>query len=917
MRHRLGDIDWWDDPFGYGADDAAAPAAAASAAAPPVFTTSQIVQQLRTSWGGALEGTTESWAGTGPINYYIGGVPFPSGSSEILSWVPMTALMVNRATLAFELWDDLIARDLTPTSIPGSGQIQFEYASQTYGGGTYSRSMLSSGGGTNSYGTANYNITREEIWLNSTWSTHDQDADMYFGGYGFETYMHEIGHSLGLSHPGTYDAVGGTTITYANSAEFAQDNRQYTIMSYFGGYQLGSGWQQDGTYSDWYYSETPMLDDIAAIQAIYGADTTTRLGNTTYGFNNNSGRDVYDFNIDTHPIFAVWDAGGNDTLDASGYAVAQRIDLRAGTYSDIGGMVNNIAIAFGVTIENAVGGSGNDTITGNDADNTIRPGRGNDTIDGGLGTDTVVFAGVRAAYTITDLGGSSARVVGPDGTDTLTNVELFQFDNQTVGWPPPRPDLDALNLAFSSTSLHLNVATTVSYTLSNLGSAASPASTVGFYQSADNVFDASDVLVATRPIGALAAGASINDSFALTLTNEGSYFIIAVADYSGAIVEGSETNNASNAVQVTVSANHAPVITSDGGGDAATIGIDENTSAVTRVTASDQDAGTTFSYAIIGGADQALFQVGASGALSFRAAPDYENPADSDHNNSYVVQVRVSDNGSPILSDIQTITVTVKDVAPQIVGDDTDNILVGTAENDTILGLGGNDRLSGLAGNDTLDGGDGADTAVYGGNRANYSITFDTSTFNFTVVDQRTGTPDGRDTVHGVTSFEFADGTVDAMSLTTRTVNNSDGTRTATVYDAPDSVPWTSHASTYDGANHLLSEVFNEDNGTRWANTFDPNNATVWTTQNFDGAGMLISQVQASADGTHRLSAHDTANAGSWLDFTIAFDADWNMTSETGTHDNGTPLTTSEISMAYDNVLWFTHPVDPARDFHI
>src|SRR4029077_2603182 len=107
----------------------------------------------------------------------------------------MTALMIARATLAFELWDDLIARDLNPVSSAAFGQIQFEYATNTQNsngqlttnGGTYSFPWLSSGG-TNSYGTANYNITRDEIWLNSHWTSHDQDSDMYFGGYGFQTY---------------------------------------------------------------------------------------------------------------------------------------------------------------------------------------------------------------------------------------------------------------------------------------------------------------------------------------------------------------------------------------------------------------------------------------------------------------------------------------------------------------------------------------------------------------------------------------------------------------------------------------------------------------------------------------------------------------------------------------------------------
>src|SRR5258708_33349375 len=149
--------------------------------------------------------------------------------------------------------------------------------------------------------------------------------------------MHEIGHSLGLSHPGAYDAGNGGSITYANNAEYSLDNRQYSIMSYFGGYAPGVGWQQDGTYSNWLYSETPMVDDVAAIQAIYGADMTTRTGDTTYGFHSNAGRDVFDFTVNTHPIVTIWDAGGDKKLHRSGYLGRQRVDPPAGAHSHVGG----------------------------------------------------------------------------------------------------------------------------------------------------------------------------------------------------------------------------------------------------------------------------------------------------------------------------------------------------------------------------------------------------------------------------------------------------------------------------------------------------------------------------------------------------------------------------------------------------
>jgi hypothetical protein len=109
--------------------------------------------------------------------------------------------------------------------------------------------------------------------------------------------------------------------------------------------------------------------------------------------------------------------------------------------------------------------------------------------------------------------------------------------------------------------------------------------------------------------------------------------------------------------------NGAPVIASNGGGTTATTPVAENSTAVTSVTATDPDLGTTLVYSITGGADAAKFQIGtATGALAFIAAPDFEAPADADANNNYVVEVSVTDGG---LSDTQTITVSVTDVNEQ------------------------------------------------------------------------------------------------------------------------------------------------------------------------------------------------------------------------------------------------------------
>jgi Ca2+-binding RTX toxin-like protein len=536
------------DP-GLGIGESAPGAESAGPGAPPAFSLTQIIQQLRTQWGDSFEGATMSWSGAGAISYYIGGTPYSSGSGEIAYWTSMTALMISRATLAFELWDDLIARNLNPASSPASAQIQFEYATRTYNsngvlatnGGTYSSGWFNSTS-TNSYGTTNYNLSRGEIWLNSNWTSHNADNDMYFGGYGFQTYMHEIGHSLGLSHPGTYDAGNGGSITYTNSAEYSLDNRQYTIMSYFGGYAPGSGWQQDGTQSNWLYSSTPMLHDVAAIQAIYGADTTTRTSDTTYGFHSNAGRDVFDFTIDTTPIVTVWDAGGNDTIDLSGYSANQQLDLNAGTYSNIGGMLGNFAIAYNVVIENAIGGTGGDALYGNDANNSLRGGPGNDAIDGRAGFDTAVFSGLRSAYTLTNLGGDSVRVSGPDGTDTLSNIEQLRFDDQTIPW-----------LLFSDLTAGLTLSgNTASITTSNLGGSAG-VSTTALYLSTDSTVTTADTVLTTFGVPAIGSLSSASVTAALAFPGNltpGTYFLGAIADINGQVTEENESNNLWNVVAV-------------------------------------------------------------------------------------------------------------------------------------------------------------------------------------------------------------------------------------------------------------------------------------------------------------------------------------------------------------------------------
>ncbi|HYC73610.1 M10 family metallopeptidase C-terminal domain-containing protein [Brevundimonas sp.] len=265
-----------------------------------------------------------------------------------------------------------------------------------------------------------------DVWVNNSLS---YNASPVMQAYGQQVLLHEIGHAIGLSHPAAYNAGSGGAITYDGSAIYFEDSRQYTVMSYFG--ETLTGGNFGGRYS-----AVPLLDDIAAAQRLYGANMTTRTGDTTYGFNSNAGQPWFNANTSLSAlIFAVWDAGGVDTFDFSGYSVAQTIDLRQGAFSSVGGLLGNVAIAIGVVIENVVGGQGADTIRGNSAGNVITSNGGNDEIDGGLGSDTVVFAGARANYTVV-WNGQVGTISGLGQTVTVSNVEFLQFSDQTIAAAP-------------------------------------------------------------------------------------------------------------------------------------------------------------------------------------------------------------------------------------------------------------------------------------------------------------------------------------------------------------------------------------------------------------------------------------------------------------------------------------------------
>ena len=313
----------------------------------PLYTYDEIAFQLtNTYWGGTSRRFNVSPGGTLTVN--------------------VTALTADGQYLAREalkLWTD--ATGINFQEVTTGGQITFD-DNQT---GAFSTSSRSGGFIISS------KVNVAESWLTTYGNT--------VRGYAFQAYVHEIGHSLGLGHGGNYN----TTATYPADASYANDSWATTIMSYFdqaeNAYFAGLGFTRQ-------YSVTPMIADLVAVQSLYGSSTGTRTGNTTYGFNNDSGRDIYTAAVGQSRVgVTIVDNGGIDTLDYSGFSSNQRLDLNAETFSNIGGGVGNLSIARGTVIENAFGGNGNDVLVGNFVANTLRGGNGADTITGSGGNDSL------------------------------------------------------------------------------------------------------------------------------------------------------------------------------------------------------------------------------------------------------------------------------------------------------------------------------------------------------------------------------------------------------------------------------------------------------------------------------------------------------------------------------------------------
>ncbi len=381
-------------------------------AATDVFTVDQVVNQL----------VEHGWGFSTPVTF--------DHTNITVNLTGLTAEGRQLAQWALEAWEAVSTLHFTTTTSSSADIIFDDNQSGAFAGPAQINPI------TGIYTQATVNV--DTGWISNYGSE--------IGSYSFLTYMHEIGHALGLMHAGPYDGDA----SYGSDNTYRNDSIQMTIMSYF---NAGENTFVNGSA---YNPITPMIADIAAIWQLYGTPANVNAGNTVWGHNSNVGgylgevsAILFDGASDRNQIFdetapiglTIVDSGGFDTLDLTTASGVQTVNMAAGGISDVGGLTGNLVIAQGTVLEKYVGSAGQDNVTGNNVGNVIKTGgsndklfgqNGNDTLDGGAGND--ILSGGNDWDQLSG-GGGNDRIWAGNGRDKawMGSGNDFFFDNAQTG----------------------------------------------------------------------------------------------------------------------------------------------------------------------------------------------------------------------------------------------------------------------------------------------------------------------------------------------------------------------------------------------------------------------------------------------------------------------------------------------------
>ncbi len=559
-------------------------------------------------------------------------------------------------------------------------------------------------------------------WFNyqdATWKNLAQGSD------GFVTIIHEMGHSLGLAHP--HDGGDQPDLTIFpgvtgpfNTGTNGLNQGIWTEESY------NDGWNKAPSPSiDYGFEGMPMAFDIAALQALYGANMNYRTGDDVYTLPSQNAQGTF--------WSCIWDAGGTDTITNAGSSLACTINLNAATIADNDanaggfvsrdtGIVGGFTIAKGVVIEDAIGGNGADTLIGNSADNTLDGGAGNDTLaglggadalDGGPGNDTATYAASASGVDV-----SLATGLGSGGDaqgDTLTGIEnltgsgsddVLEGDggNNVLTGGGSGASGDTVSYADAAAGVKVSLATAAAQ--NTLGAGTDKLS--GFENLTGSALD--DTLTGDKHANMIAGGAGDD---------------VLIGSLGGDTLDGGTGVNTVSYVAMSVA------VTVDLTSDIASYVIGGMTTADTLLNIEDV-IGSKFSEHITGdGGDNYLWGGAGGDVIDGGGGHDViEGGAGADHitfdaGGGTLSYEHSAAGVSVVLAAGSTVpgsggSASGGDAAgdsasgvQDIVGSGFNDLLQGDGQDNSLFGGAGNDTIEGGAGADTLDGGAGSNTLSY------------------------------------------------------------------------------------------------------------------------------------------------------------------------------------------------------------